>query len=123
MRHLLASFCFLTLIATGCAGMFGTLKPHPVVKVQNVGSAMICRVERQADGYDKEELLRSYANAVSGPERDAPIVASATREFEFPRPVKDAPPLAYTMRFWTCEGAPLTDKRVMAGESTTIAVP
>ena len=119
MRRLVPAILLPMLCA--CPGMFGTLKPHPVVKVQNVGSAQICRVERQADGYDKEELLRTYASDSSS--MSGPIGPSAIRDFEFPRPVKDAPPLAYTMRFWTCEGGPLTDKRVMAGESATITVP
>jgi hypothetical protein len=112
-------FALLSLVA-GCAGMFGMLPPHPVVKVQNVGNADVCKVERQADGYDKEPMLDAHSGdqTMSGP-----INAGAIKEFEFPRPVKDAPPLMYTLRFWTCEGAPLTDKRVAAGKDSIVAIP
>jgi hypothetical protein len=111
----------LMLPISGCAGMFGTLPPHPIVKVQNAGSVSVCRVERQADGFDTEELLRTYGNAVGGT-RDSPIAPGSIREFEFPRPAKGAAPLMYTMRFWTCDGGALADKRVMAGQDATIAI-
>ncbi|MCW5808269.1 MAG: hypothetical protein KIT31_38325 [Deltaproteobacteria bacterium] len=118
------SILFVSLLATTSAacipGMFGTLPPHPVVKVQNNGSTTVCRVERQADGYDVEPMLaaRDYDTG-----RDGPIAAGTIREFELPRPAKNAPPLEYTMRFWTCAGAPLPDKRITSGANATIAVP
>lgn len=112
-------FALLALLA-GCPGMFGTLPPHPVVKVQNVGTADVCKVERQADGYDKEAMLDAHSGDQT---MTGPINAGTIREFEFPRPLKDAPPLTYTLRFWTCEGAPLTDKRVEAGHDAMVAIP
>ena len=110
----------ICLLLCGCPGMFGMLPPHPKVKVQNVGTANVCRVERQADGYDTEKMLDAHQGDET---MYGPINAGSTREFEFPRPAKDAPPLTYTMRFWTCEGAQLGEKRVDAGKDAIVAIP
>lgn len=112
-------FALLVLLA-GCPGMFGMLPPHPVVKVQNVGNADVCKVERQADGYDKEPMLDAHEGDQT---MGGPITAGAIKEFEFPRPEKNAAPLTYTLRFWTCQGAPLSEKRVEAGHDAIVAIP
>ncbi len=114
------SLGLLVVLVGGCPGMFGMLPPHPVVKVQNVGSTSICRVDRQADGYDIEKMLDAHDG---DPGSTGSINAGTIRDFEFPRPVEHAAPVTYTLRFWTCAGAPLTDKRVAAGKDAIVAVP